>query len=145
METTKNHTILQIDDNPGDVKLMGIAIDSISPKITLETAKNAEEAFQYLNKEGRFVNHDTPALIFLDINLPRKSGLEILEVIKADETLKKIPTIVLSSTVDKNEIHTCYGLHANAFIQKTNDFDEFVTTINSTINFWLKTSQLPIL
>ncbi|MEK7448416.1 MAG: response regulator, partial [Planctomycetota bacterium] len=103
------------------------------------------EALDFLHQAGKYKDASAPDLILLDLNLPRKDGREVLAEIKKDPNLRQIPVIVLTISGDVNDIRRCYNLHANCYITKPLDFDEFLKTVKSIENFWFKTVQLPYL
>ena len=112
-------------------------------QITLNVAFDGEKALHYLFKEKEFVQAETPDLIMMDINLPKRNGLEVLERIKTDPKLKKIPVIMLTTSDTYQDIDKCYSLHANAYIIKPIDFDQFVGIIKSIYDFWFLSVKLP--
>lgn len=135
--------ILLVEDNPGDVRLTQEALKEARVKNTLNVVNDGVEAMEYLRHEGKYENVSRPDLILLDLNMPRKNGLEVLSEIKADDGLKKIPVVIL--TVSKNDegIVKSYNLHANCFITKPVDLDQFLNVIKSIENFWLTIVKLP--
>jgi chemotaxis family two-component system response regulator Rcp1 len=128
--------ILLIEDSLGDIRLTQEALKEIKHPITLHIATDGEQAMAYLYKEEPFTNANPPDLILLDLNLPKKHGLEILKEIKNDPNLKKIPVLILSISQDEEDILQCYNLHANCYINKPLDIDTFMEVISSTIHFW---------
>ena len=109
----------------------------------MNVAFDGEKALHYLFKEKEFVQAETPDLIMIDINLPKRDGLEVLERIKTDPKLKKIPVIMLTTSDTYQDIDKCYSLHANAYIIKPIDFDQFVGIIKSIYDFWFLSVKLP--
>jgi len=139
----KSPVILIVEDNPGDVRLIKEALKETAIHATLHILKDGSVAMKYLDitKKESFV--DLPSLILLDLNLPRKSGLEVLAHIKGDETLKKIPVIVLSSSQNPDDIGKAYDLHANCYLTKPVDFEPFINIVKAIEYFWLQLAKLP--
>jgi CheY-like chemotaxis protein len=136
--------ILLIEDNIGDVELIIAAFNELKAFYNFHIVHDGEEALDFLHKKGSHAGAIRPNLIFLDLNLPRKNGWEILHNIKQDPALKGIPVIVLTSSQDERDIARCYMLHANSYIIKPLGFNEFVSVIQSTENFWLRiAARLP--
>ncbi len=135
--------LLLIEDNPGDVRLTKEALKENNIQVTLNVAFDGEKALHYLFKEKEFAQAETPDLIMMDINLPKRNGLEVLERIKTDPKLKKIPVIMLTTSDTYQDIDKCYSLHVNAYIIKPIDFDQFVGIIKSIHDFWFLSVKLP--
>lgn len=135
--------ILLVEDNPGDIRLTEEALKETDVKTRLISVVDGEEALAYLRKKGDFANVSQPDLIFLDLNLPRKNGLEVLEEIKSDEDLKYIPVVVITSSEAEHDIVKSYDLHANCYITKPVDFDDFSNVIQSIVKFWFAVVKLP--
>jgi two-component system response regulator len=135
--------LLLIEDNPGDVRLTKEALKENNIHLDLKIAYDGEQALQYLLKEKEYMHAETPDLIIMDINLPKKNGIEVLEKIKADNRLKRIPVIMLTTSDTYQDIDKCYALHANAYIIKPIDFDQFVAIIKSIYEFWFIAVKLP--
>ena len=135
--------ILLVEDNPGDALLAKVAFEKSRSAIEIQVAADGVEAIDFLYKKGSFAGAETPDLILLDLNLPGKSGIEILEDIKKDELLKVIPVIVLTTSQAKWDILKCYSLHANCFVNKPLGFDSFDKIVASIEDFWCATVRLP--
>lgn len=135
--------ILLIEDNPGDVRLTQEAFKEGSMNINLEVVMDGVEAIKYLRKQGEYAETIIPDLILLDLNLPRKDGREVLEEVKADEELRTIPIVVLTTSNAEQDILHTYRLHANCYINKPVDFDRFFDVIQKIEEFWLSTAILP--
>jgi two-component system, chemotaxis family, response regulator Rcp1 len=135
--------ILLVEDNEGDARLALEVLKEgrILNKVYLVV--DGVEAMAFLRKEGAYADAPSPHLILLDLNLPRKDGREVLAEIKSDECLKKIPVVVLSTSSDEDDIFRTYNLHANCFITKSIDFEQFLRVIRSIEDFWLTVVQLP--
>lgn len=134
--------ILVIEDNPGDVRLIVETFKVSKIPHNLVVATDGEEALQILKNQCKESKH--PKLIILDLNLPKKSGKEVLNEIKTDNILKHIPVIIFTTSNESEDIKQCYHNHANAYINKPIDLDKFVDVINSMQKFWIKTAKLPL-
>lgn len=139
----KSINILLAEDNEGDILLTTEALEEIKLVNKVDVAKNGKDALDYLYKRGKFENATTPDLIILDINLPLKSGHEVLEIVKQDENLKSIPVIMLTTSSSEKDINTAYKLHANCYITKPVEVNQFLTSILSIQNFWINIVALP--
>ena len=135
--------ILLIEDNPGDVRLTQEAFNEGRIPINLNVVMDGEEALSYLRKEPPYNDVTIPDLILLDLNLPKKDGREVLAEIKADDSLKRIPVVVLTTSNAEQDIVISYGFHANCYINKPVDFDKFFDIIQKVEDFWLSTAILP--
>jgi CheY-like chemotaxis protein len=135
--------ILLVEDNAGDVGLVEEVFEESKIKNILHVAQDGEEAMLYLRGEGKFSGSSRPDLILLDLNLPKKDGREVLREIKEDENLNNIPVIVLTTSNSEKDILGAYKLHANAYVTKPLDFDQFINVVGSIVNFWLGVVQLP--
>ena len=135
--------ILLVEDNPGDIRLTKEVLKDGKIKNTLEVVTDGEEAIFYLRKTGEYKNTTTPDLILLDLNLPKKDGREVLAEIKADPMLRLIPVIVLTTSEAEQDILNMYAHHANCYITKPVDFNQFINVIKSIEEFWLSIVKLP--
>lgn len=135
--------ILLVEDNEGDILLTTDALSECKTSTVVNVVRNGKLALEYLFKTGNFKNAVTPNIILLDINMPFKNGLEVVQIIKTDDTLKIIPVIMLTTSSSKNDILKAYSYHANAFITKPVDVDDFLKVIMSIEDFWLNRIQLP--
>jgi CheY-like chemotaxis protein len=143
--------ILLVEDNPGDVNLTRIALADSSWKtlrereinVNLSVVADGVEAMNFLNRHGEYHQSIHPDLILLDWNLPRKDGREVLLEIKADERLQRIPVVVLTTSESQEDILKAYDLHANCYITKPVDFNQFVHIIQSIEDFWFTIVKLP--
>ncbi len=135
--------ILLVEDNPGDARLTVEAFKEGRVLNNLNVVHDGVEALAYLRREGRYVNAAQPDLILLDLNLPKKDGREVLEEIKADEHLMKIPVIVLTTSAAEEDIARAYTRHANCYITKPVDLDHFLRVVQSIESFWLTLVKLP--
>jgi len=135
--------ILIVEDNKGDVGLIEEVFEEAKIKNNLHVAEDGEEAILYLRGEGKFSGSPRPDIVLLDLNLPKKDGREVLREIKEDINLKNIPVIILTSSSAENDITRAYELHANAYVTKPLDFNQFINVVGSIVNFWLEIVQLP--
>ena len=135
--------ILLVEDNAGDVVLTREALRERTAHTRLSVASDGEEALARLRRQGRYADTAAPDLILLDLNLPRLGGREVLAALKADEQLRYIPVVVLTSSQAEQDILACYDLHANCFVSKPSDLDEFLKVIQSIETFWLTVVKLP--
>jgi chemotaxis family two-component system response regulator Rcp1 len=131
--------ILLVEDNPADVRLTQEALREGKVKNNLSVARDGEEALAFLRREGA----PRPDLILLDLNLPRRDGREVLKEIKDDPQLRMIPVVVLTTSAAEGDILKSYSLHANCYITKPVDLDQFITVVKSIDDFWLTIVRLP--
>ncbi len=135
--------ILLIEDNPADVRLAQEALKEGQVENSLNVVPDGIEAVAFLRREGHYAGVPRPDLILLDLNLPRKDGREVLAQIKTDDELKTIPVIVLTTSEADQDIQTAYRLHANCYVIKQLNLDEYMSTVRSIENFWFTTAKLP--
>ena len=135
--------ILLVEDNPGDVRLSQEAWKEARIRNRLHVAEDGVEALAFLRREGRHAGAVRPHLILLDLNLPRKDGREVLADIKKDPKLKHIPVVILSTSKAEQDVLMTYELHANCYISKPLDMDQFVRVVRAIEEFWLATVTLP--
>jgi two-component system, chemotaxis family, response regulator Rcp1 len=135
--------VLLVEDNPGDVRLTQEAFKDGRVYVNLTVACDGVEAMEVLRRQGIHDKKPRPDLILLDLNLPRKNGREVLEEIKADEILKRIPVIVMTTSKAEQDIHRAYNLNANCYVTKPVDLDEFLNVVRSIEDFWLTIVTLP--
>ena len=135
--------ILLIEDNPGDVRVTQEAFKEGRLPINLEVVMDGVEAIKFLRRQAPYEHAIIPDLILLDLNLPKRDGREVLEEIKTDENLKRIPVVVLTTSNAEQDILKSYNLHVNCYINKPVDFDKFFDIIQKIEDFWLSTAILP--
>jgi len=135
--------LLLIEDNPGDIELTREALSLGKIVNKLQTVSDGEEALSYLFRRGEFECVTSPDVILLDLNLPKVSGREVLRQIKEDSELSATPVIILSSSEDAADIQATYDLHANCFITKPVQFDEFMRVVQAIETFWFEIVRLP--
>ena len=146
MKQTLSHTVIEIllvEDSPTDALLTREALEYSKVLNTLHVIENGEKAMHFLRQQGEYANAPRPGLILLDLNLPRKSGLEILKEIKADSSLKTIPVVVLTTSAAEEDVIKSYGHHANCYVKKPVDFGKFADVISSINEFWFSVVTLP--
>jgi chemotaxis family two-component system response regulator Rcp1 len=135
--------ILLVEDNAGDVRLTQEVLKSSKVQNNLIVANNGQEALSCLRKQGKFANTPRPDLILLDLNLPVMDGRQVLEKIKEDQDLKRIPVVILTTSKAEEDILRTYNLHANCYVTKPVDLDQFVNVVKSLEDFWLAIVKLP--
>lgn len=135
--------ILLIEDNPGDIRLAKEALKESKISNSLHIVTDGMAALDFLYQKGEYSLAPRPDLILLDLNLPKKDGREILSEIKNDESLKRIPVVILTTSSAEEDVLITYGLHANCYITKPIDFDQFIKVVKSIENFWLTIVKLP--
>ena len=135
--------ILLIEDSPGDVRLTREAFRDTNMSVRLHFASDGVEAMAFLRREGNHVDAPRPDLILLDLNLPKMDGREVLVHIKADQNLKTIPTVILTTSEEEADIATSYLLHANCYLNKPVQLEEFEALVKSINDFWLTKARLP--
>jgi CheY-like chemotaxis protein len=135
--------ILLVEDNAADARLAMEVFKEGKIRNNLHRVEDGVEAMEFLRKEGKYAKMPLPDLILLDLNLPRKSGLEVLEELKQDSNLKRIPVVVLTVSKAEEDIIKSYNLYANCFIIKPIDLHQFIMVVKSVEHFWLKIVKLP--
>ena len=135
--------VLLVEDNPGDVRLTQEAMKESKLAIKLNVVMDGVDAMAYLRREGKYRQKPRPDLILLDLNLPKKDGREVLAEVKKDENLKTIPVVILTTSRSEEDIVKTYGLHANCYVTKPLDFEQFLTIINKIEEFWITIVKLP--
>jgi len=139
----KDVDILLVEDNPADVRLTQESLKEVKMSNTLHVVEDGVEAMEFLRKEGKFVDAVRPDLVLLDLNLPRKDGREVLKEIKEDDDLKRIPVVVMTTSDDEQDVLRSYNLHANCYIKKPVDFNQFIAVVKAMDDFWLTIVRLP--
>ncbi len=135
--------ILLVEDNPGDVRLTVEAFKEARVLNNLSVVPDGVEALAFLRRQGAYCDARRPDIIFLDLNLPRKDGREVLAEIKGDESLRRIPVVILTTSQAEQDVLRSYDLHANCYITKPLDLDQFMEVIHSVEGFWLTVVKLP--
>jgi len=135
--------ILLVEDNPGDVRLTIEAMKNGKVANNLSVVHDGEQAMQFLRREGQYAGAPRPDMVLLDLNLPKKDGREVLAEIKSIDDLKRIPVVILTTSKAEEDIFKTYDLHANCFITKPVDLDQFIAVVKQIENFWLTIVSLP--
>lgn len=135
--------ILLVEDNPGDKRLTEEALNEGKIRNNLSWVADGEEAMRFLHREGKYTHSPRPDLILLDLNLPKKDGREVLTDIKTDPSLRRIPTVVLTTSRAEQDVLRAYDEHANCFINKPVDLDQFLDVVKSIEDFWLTVVRRP--
>jgi chemotaxis family two-component system response regulator Rcp1 len=135
--------ILLAEDNPGDAKLTRKALEQGKVINNLHVVTDGVDAMAYLRQEDEYADRPRPDLVLLDLNMPRKDGREVLQDIKSDEDLRRIPVVVMTSSEAEEDIVQSYDLHANAYVTKPIDFDGFLDVVRSLEQFWLSVVKMP--
>ncbi len=142
-KATRPIEILMVEDNPGDVLLTREAMKAAKLGNRLTVVGDGVEAMAYLRGEGRFAESIRPDLILLDLNLPRMDGREVLAELKTDPALKSIPVVVLTTSNAEQDVERAYNLHANCYITKPVDFEQFMKVVQQIDDFWVNVVTLP--
>jgi CheY-like chemotaxis protein len=135
--------VLLVEDNEGDILLTREALEDAKIHINLAVVNDGKEAIDFLNKEKKYAGALTPDLMLLDVNLPKKNGLEVLQYIKQSHHLKQIPVIMLTTSSSPRDIKECYSNYANCYITKPIDAGDFLAVVSSIQNFWISIVKLP--
>ena len=142
-ETIKVIDILLVEDSEGDIRLVRESLKEGKLKNNLFVVTDGVEAMYFLHKKGKYSDEAKPDLILLDLNLPKKDGRKVLAEIKADVNLKRIPVVILTTSAAEADILKTYDLHANCYIVKPLDLNQFINVVKSIENFWLSIVKLP--
>ena len=135
--------ILLVEDDPGDVLITQEAFTDYKIANRLTVVSNGEDAIAYLRKQGRFAGVATPDLVLLDLNLPRRDGREVLRDMKQDAELRRTPVVILTTSEAEEDVIAAYDLHANAYVRKPVDFDQFVAAVRAIDDFFITVVRLP--
>ena len=136
-------TILLVEDNAGDVRLTREALREAEVAVDLVAVSDGEQALAYLRSDGEHAGAERPDLILLDLNLPKKNGLEVLEEIRRDSELRRIPVIMLTTSSSARDIAGCYDRGVNCYVVKPLDLDDFTALVQSINRFWFEVARLP--
>ena len=134
--------ILLVEDSPSDVAMIVAALREGHIANDMHVAGDGEQALEYLFRRGEFRDARRPDLILLDLNLPKKDGCEVLAEVKADDNLKVIPVVVLTTSAAKSDVLRMYRLHANSYVTKPVGFDQFLSAVQHIEDFWLSLARL---
>jgi two-component system response regulator len=135
--------VLLVEDDPGDVLLTREAFEHNKVSNRLHVVNDGEQAMDFLRGEGAYVGVPRPDLVLLDLNLPRKDGREVLEEVKNDPELRTIPVVILTTSEAEEDILRSYRLHANAYVSKPVDFDQFIRVVRQIDDFFVTVVKLP--
>ncbi len=135
--------ILLVEDNRGDARLTREALKEGKVYNNLHWVKDGVEALEFLHRRGKHKDAPRPDIILLDLNLPKKDGREVLQEIKADDRLRRIPVVVLTTSKAEEDVLRTYSLHANCYVTKPVDLEQFIKVVKSIDNFWLTVVTLP--
>jgi CheY-like chemotaxis protein len=135
--------MLLVEDNPGDARLAIEALKDAKVHNNLSWVQDGVEAMAFLRREGEYSDAPRPDVILLDLNLPKKDGREVLADVKEDEDLRRIPVVILTVSGAEEDIVKTYNLHANCYIRKPIDLDQFIKVVKAIKDFWLSIVILP--
>ena len=135
--------ILLVEDNPGDIRLTMEALKEAKVRNRLHCVTDGTQAIEFLRRSGSFAEAPRPDLILLDLNLPGKDGRDVLSEIKVDPELKRIPVVIVTSSEAETDIVRSYNLHANCYISKPIDLNQFVAVVRAIEDFWMTIVRLP--
>ncbi len=135
--------VLLVEDDPGDVVMTQEAFADSEIANRLNVMTNGEDAIAYMRKEGEFAGATTPDLVLLDLNLPRRNGREVLQAIKEDPDLRRVPVVILTTSAAEEDVIDAYQLHANAYVRKPVDFEQFVAAVRAIDDFYVTVVRLP--
>jgi CheY-like chemotaxis protein len=135
--------ILLVEDSPDDATLTMEALKEGKVRNHVHLAEDGVEALAFLRREGARANSPRPDLVLLDLNLPKKNGWEVLAEIKDDANLRRIPVVIMTTSDDQKHVDEAYDLHANCYVTKPIDVDEFIGAVRKIEDFWLTIVRLP--
>lgn len=135
--------ILLVEDNPGDVRLTKEAMKEGKMRNNLSVARDGVEAMAFLRREGKYADAPRPDVVLLDLNLPKKDGRSVLKEIKEDPNLRRIPVVILTSSKADEDVLNSYDLHANCYVTKPGDLEQFIEVVKSVEGFWVQIVKLP--
>jgi two-component system, chemotaxis family, response regulator Rcp1 len=140
---TRPVQILIVEDNPADARLVREVMRDSKVLNEIHWVPDGVEALAFLRAQGKYADAPRPNLIFLDLNMPRKDGREVLREVKSDDRLKRIPIVVMTSSQAEEDVARAYDQHANCYVRKPIDFDQFHLVVKTLENFWFATVELP--
>ncbi|MBI5831501.1 MAG: response regulator [Armatimonadetes bacterium] len=141
---TRVTVILLVEDEPGDAYLTKEAVQGADAALRVDVVEDGVEALAYLHRLGCYQDAPRPALVILDLNLPRKDGREVLAEMKGDPDLASIPVVVMTTSSAQRDIAQAYALHANCYVTKPVELDQYMQAVRATCEFWLSTARLPV-
>lgn len=139
----KEAKVLLVEDNLADVALIQEALHEIGASVDLSVTEDGAESLDFLYRKGEYAQAPRPDIILLDLNLPKKSGYEVLEDVKKHQELRRIPVIILTTSEAETDVARAYAMGANCYITKPPDLDSFFTMVKSIYDFWLNLVELP--
>lgn len=139
----KTFEILLVEDNQSFVSLMMEALEESHVHTNLSVVMDGSDAMAFMRRESKYAHAPRPELILLDLNLPKKKGQQVLEEIKNEPDLKRIPVVIFTVSSAEQDILKCYNLHANCYIIKPKELDQFMAVVKSTVDFWFNVVKLP--
>ena len=139
----KTIEVLLVEDNPGDIRLIKEALNDAKIHVHITVAHDGVEALTLLRREGNYSSAPVPDLVLLDLNLPRMGGHDVLRAIKQDQHLRRIPVVIVTSSKADQDIAASYDLHANCFVTKPVDLDQFFNVVQAIREFWFIIVKLP--
>jgi CheY-like chemotaxis protein len=143
MEESRAARVLLVEDNEADIRLTREALREPGPPVRLSAVGDGEQALAFLRREQGYAGAERPDLVLLDLNLPRKNGLEVLDELRADPELASLPVIVLTSSSAEHDVKACYERGARSYVVKPGDLDAFMDMIGALRSFWLDVARLP--
>jgi len=143
LQKSESIDVLLVEDNPGDIRLTEEAFKEANLECNLHVVEDGVEALNFLNQKGDYKDAPKPDFILLDLNLPKKDGRQVLKEIKESSALKYIPVIILSTSKSEDDIIQTYNLHANCYISKPVDLDNFIEVVQNIKSFWFTIVALP--
>ncbi|MCI4339165.1 MAG: response regulator [Thermoplasmata archaeon] len=143
-EDTRAIQILMVEDNPADARLVREVMRDSKLLNEIHWVGDGVEAMAFLRRQGKYANAPRPNLMFLDLNMPRKDGREVLREVKSDADLRRIPVVVMTSSQAEEDIARAYDQHANCYVRKPIDFEQFHKVVKTLENFWFTTVELPM-
>ncbi|NJM77575.1 MAG: response regulator [Acaryochloridaceae cyanobacterium RU_4_10] len=135
--------ILLVEDNPGDVELTTLAFEESQLQVHLNVVEDGVAALEFLHQQSAYAKSPYPDMVLLDLNLPKKSGHEVLAEIKADENFRRIPVVILTTSLAEEDVLRAYNHYANCYLKKPVGFSQFIEVIKSIEDFWFKIVRLP--
>ena len=143
MDETRPARVLLVEDNEADVRLTREALREPGPPVRLSYVADGEQALAFLRREEGYADAQRPDLVLLDLNLPRKNGLEVLDELRADPELASVPVVMLTSSAAEQDVRSCYALGARSYVVKPHELDAFMELIGAIRAFWLGVARLP--
>jgi chemotaxis family two-component system response regulator Rcp1 len=142
-QTFRQIEVLLVEDNSGDVRLMQEALKDSKVRNHLHVVNDGDDAMLFLRRQGKYAGVPQPDLVLLDLNLPGKDGREVLAEVKQDPLLKHIPVVIVTTSSAEEDVLKSYGLHANCYVTKPVNFDQFIKVVHSIEDFWFSIVKLP--